>query len=73
MESQSVDRKDQVVSSTFVTGSPEDSLVRETVSRIAVHLNVRDVDHELKDIVTIALFNAQQILRDRAAGKIPQG
>jgi hypothetical protein len=73
MESQSVDRKDQVVSSTFVPGSPEDNLVRETVNRIAVHLNVRDVDHELKDIVTVAIFNAQQILRDRVAGKIPQG
>ena len=73
MDSQSRAWKDEVLGSTFVPGSAEDNLVRETVNRITVHLNVRDVDHGLTDIVTVALFNAQKLLHDRIAGKATQG
>lgn len=57
--------KDECLSKSFVPESAEAGLVQETVRRIGEILDISSNSQTLTEIVTVALFDAQDMIINR--------
>lgn len=66
MNFQSENWKTEAHAKTFVSKSLEDSLVKETVRRIGMLIDIHGKGRTLTEIISIAVFDAQELQCKRA-------